>query len=209
MTSNQSHPPHRERGIALVVTLWVVALAALLVSTLNVSVRSSVSVTSAELRQSEAEALLDAGLEYAVALLIPQNPGRQRIADGTERSFAMGAARLSVSISDPNGLIDLNLASRDLLLSFFSRFTASEAEAATYVDAITRFRKEADRAAPTGGTEEAEEDEREDASAARPFSHVAQVRDATGISADLYRAVAPYLTVYGRSGRINPLTAPR
>jgi general secretion pathway protein K len=43
---------------------------------------------------------------------------------------------------------------------------------------------------------------------ALPFVDVAQLRGLAGMTLELYRKLAPFLTVYARDGRINPLAAP-
>ncbi len=40
------------------------------------------------------------------------------------------------------------------------------------------------------------------------FMDIAQLRDLPGMTAQLYRAIAPFITVYSGDGRINPRAAP-
>ena len=69
-SSAQASPRGRERGLALLIVLWVIVAAALLVSSFSVSVRSSIGFVTSEVKLSGLEALLDGGVEVAAARLI-------------------------------------------------------------------------------------------------------------------------------------------
>src|SRR6202023_931438 len=84
--SQEMKMPHdlhleRQRGLALVVVLWVVALLALQVSILNLTVRDTSSLATTELATLRGEALAMAGVEMAVAHLLARNPARRWGAD--------------------------------------------------------------------------------------------------------------------------------
>jgi general secretion pathway protein K len=201
----------RQRGLALLVVLWIVASAALLVSAFNATVRSGVSMASSEFALSRAEALVDAGAEIAAARLIDTDEARRWVPDGKPHEVSFADAGLTITIDDPNGLVDLNRADGTLLLGLFRQFAGSEAHAVRLRDQILEARRQA-----LGG-EQAKGGQRDFGSdldaqhtsepPAAAFMSVAQLRHLKGITLDLYRRIAPFVTVYGRDGRVNPVTA--
>lgn len=202
----------RERGVALLVVLWIIASATLLVVSFNATVRSGLSFVNSEVGLSRSENLLDAGLEIAVARLIDQEPARRWLPDGLARSVPFAGHRLRIKISDPNGLIDLNKTDEKVLLEFFKQFTDTDSAARAIRDRIKMARDQAmktgqssspfEKTDPTG-------DSNETPPPTPAFVDAAEARMIEGISADLYRKILPFLTVYSRDGAINPLSAPQ
>lgn len=207
----------RDSGVALVIVLWVVASAALLVSSFNAIVRSHAKVTTAELHFAKGEAVLDAGLEMAAARLIDDNEATRWPPNGSPHAFQFGGHNLSITIIDPNGLIDLNKTPIDLLLNFLRQFSGSENEAVKVRDGILQVRQ------MHGGPSEQNTKAKNKIEAEAPgkpnrsqsgqamilsFIDKTQLRHVPGMSEKLYRKIKPFLTVYGRDGAINPNTAP-
>lgn len=132
----------RERGMALLVVLWIIASAALLVSAFNVIARSGASFAASEVQLSKTEALLDAGVEIAASQLLGEEDQRGWQPDGQPRVVPYAGVDLVISVRDPNGLVDLNQADGELLLSLFQRQGAPEALATALRDQILRARGE-------------------------------------------------------------------
>ena len=201
----------RERGIALLIVLWVIVALALLVSAFNATVKSGVSFVGSEVQLSKTEALLDAGVELAAARLIDEDEGRRWAADGRAHVVTFAGARLAISIRDSSGYVDINKADSKLLMGLLRRYSGSESNAARLRDRILLARGKSAGAEPgTAGQPSTPTDDRAGApvSASTPFVDVAQLRMLTGMSPQVYAAIAPFLTVYSRDGRINPRAAP-
>jgi general secretion pathway protein K len=230
MTGDPKSPSReRERGLALLVVLWGVTAAALLVSAFNVVARSGATFISSEVEFTEAEALADAGLEIAAAHLIGDDKAGRWRPNGKPHRLVLGAAELTIVLDDPNGLIDVNTASRAVLLGLLSRAMGGPDEAEPLLERLMKLRgkepAEAGRNAPeTPQRAEPNGDApgmqpAEDAppttppmalAAPKPRIHdVTDLRRIEGMPAALYRKIAPLLTVYGRDSRINPFHAPR
>jgi general secretion pathway protein K len=200
----------RERGMALLVVLWIIVSAVLLVTTFNATVRSGATFVSSEVELAKTEAALDAGAEIAAAHLIDTEKARRWPADGSRRKVVFGDAELTISLVDANGLVDLNKAGDKLLLAFFRQFAGSEAKAAQLRDYVLSARDDVSTRKDKGGDHGvkpsyASEAEVADAIA---FVDVSQIRGLRGMTPDLYKQIAPFLTVYSSSGRINPVAAP-
>lgn len=150
MDSRQDHSPDTacadhdagQRGMALLVVLWIVASAALLVSAFNTIARSGASFVASEVQLSKTEALLEAGVEIAASQLLGEKEQRGWQADGRPHVVTYDGVDLVISVRDPNGLVDLNQADGELLLGLLRTQGASESEATRIRDAVLRARGE-------------------------------------------------------------------
>jgi general secretion pathway protein K len=210
----------RERGLALLVVLWGVTAAALLVSAFNVVARSGAIFMSSEIALTEAEALADAGLEIAAAHLIDDDKARRWRADGKPRRLVLADAVLTIAIDDPNGLIDVNKAGREVLRGLLSRAMDGADAADAVLESLLRMRGEAAAEVNAAAPEPQQSDESPQTAPADPAAQktaapktripdVTELRRIDGMSLALYRKITPHLTVYGHDGRINPFHAPR
>ncbi|SFV29588.1 general secretion pathway protein GspK [Hyphomicrobium facile] len=196
----------RQRGVALLIVLWIIASAALLVSAFGVTARSGASLASSEIQITTAEALLDAGAEIAAAHLIDDDADLRWLADGKPHQVVFAGANLKITIADPNGLIDLNRADGGLLLGLFRQFTSSEQQAREIRDRILKTRGEA--AGDLDQNIKNTSAKSNDPSRPAAFLDVTQLRYVEGMTLELYKQLLPYLTVYSREGLVNPLSAP-
>lgn len=209
-TLSQAGCKSSQRGLVLVVVLWIVATLALLVAALNASVRTGTAVVGNEVNDARRLASIDAGIEIAAARLKFVEAGMAWRPDGRPHELEFAGARLVLTIFDAAGRIDLNKADIELLAGLLAKYTDDRAEAESMAARIVDWRdKDSERT--TGG---AEIDDYTKAGSQRmpadgPFISVTQLRHVLGMRHELYRHIAPLITVFGRSGRINPATAPR
>lgn len=141
-------------------------------------------------------------------------------ADGTVYAWAFGGGELRISIQDEGGKIDLNGAPDAFLRGLFlaAAWTGpdgeilglDESEADALVDAIRDF-ADADDLARLNG---AEDDDYQAAGLPwgakdAAFTAVEELQQVLGVTAPLYEAVAPALTVHSRSKGIDAKSAPR
>ncbi len=233
LTTKKCTPSRRsERGIALIIVLWIVAAGALFVSAFNATVRSGTAFIASEVGLFEVHALVNAGLEITAARLIDADENRRWHADGKTHRVSFLNQELAVRIEDPNGRIDLNKTSGSVIRSFFEQFLKSEEEAMRLCLRILEARRrKSGKTCDQKDQKVKAEDERKSSSRQRSkilegvpsgtlqdptpppsigspsFLDVSQVRDIPEFDKELYEQVEPYLTVHSRDGRINPLTA--
>ena len=201
-----------ERGMALLIVLWTIVAAALLVSAFNAAARSGALFMASEVRLAQTEALLDAGTEIAAARVIDEDEARRWWPDGAPHTVTFAGTALTIRINDANGFVDLNKADKELLLGLLRQFAGSDVKAQQLCDRIIAARDIA-AARKTGSADARSDSETQDrpASASNPvpaFIDVAQLRGIAGMTPELFRALAPLVTVYGRDGRILPQVAP-
>ena len=197
-----------ERGLALLIVLWIIVSASLVVSAFNATVRSSTTFASSEVQLARSEALLDAGAEIAVSRLIDDEKGRRWRPDGKSHVVPFEDAELIISIRDANALIDINKADKELLLRFLRQFAGSESNALRLRDRIMQARGKGAVEKPADSAHDGEGESTDEPPPAVPFIDIAQLRGLEGMTVELYKQLAPFITVYGKDGRIGPLSAP-
>jgi general secretion pathway protein K len=197
-----------ERGLALLIVLWIIVSASLVVSAFNATVRSGTTLASSEVQLARSEALLDAGAEIAVSRLIDGEKSRRWRPDGKSHVVPFEDAELIISIRDGNGLIDINKADKELLLRFLRQFAGSESNAVRLRDRIVQARGKGAVEKPADRARTDEGDSTDEPPPPTPFIDIAQLRGLEGMTVELYKQLAPFITVYGKDGRIGPLSAP-
>ncbi len=208
------------RGIALIAVLWVVTLLAVVAASFTTTTRTETKLARNALDNAKARALADAGVHRAVlALLDPKGEKLEDLVpagdgnwwlDGVSRRFAFGEGEAWVSVHDEGGKIDINRAPDALLGSLLRSAGLDDDTATALVDAIADFRDPDDLVRLNG----AEDDEYRAAGLPheakdKPFEAVEELRQVIGMTPELYRAVAPFLTTHSRRGKIDLMTAPR
>lgn len=198
----------REQGFVLLVVLWVLSSVVMLVASFNSTVRSGTSSAVSEVGLTKLEALLDAGFEVAAAHLIDQDKQQRWLGDGRKHSIEFAGAQLSITVMNPNSLIDLNKSSAALLRAFFLKFTNSKIEASRYTDLILRARRAASEDGRVDGGITADRAATDFPFPDAAFIDVSQLGRLPGIPRDVFDDVAPFLTVFSDDGTIYPVTAP-
>src|SRR5437868_15171957 len=106
-----------ERGLALIMVLWGLALLSLMALgalSLERSARRSAVDTGIRAR---ADALTEAGISRAILSLLDPEPTRSWRIDSVPQEFSFEHHRFRISIQDESGKIDLNATDRELLVN--------------------------------------------------------------------------------------------
>jgi general secretion pathway protein K len=207
-TAEQRPVQRKQRGIALVMVLWVLMLLGLVAAGFLRETRLSTGIARNALENAKAEALAEAGIQRAMLGLADSDVTAWRV-DGTPYQFALGDGTVVVRIQDEGGKVDLNLAPPPLLQGLL-QITGVEANAArNLLDAIVDFRDPDSNRLP-GGAEDPEyaATGRDGGAKDAPFDAKEELLQVLGIDRALYDAIAPYVTVHSQRGRIDLTTAP-
>jgi general secretion pathway protein K len=201
----------RQNGVALVLVLWVITLLAVIAGNFAFSMRGEAQIVRNLISTAQAQSLADAGVQRAwFEMLKPPTDQQRWQANGVEHVFNVDGALLRVSIHDESGKIDLNTASDELLKSLFVSVGLSEVASVTLLDAVLDWR-DTDNLKRLHGAEDA------DYRAANksyippngPFETVDELQRVLGMTVELYRKLAPTLTVYSRQRGVNTAVASR
>ena len=200
-----------QRGIALVIVLWMLALLTVIANSMVFSLRSEVQVAGNHAASARAEAAADAGVYKAIRELTRPAADLQRWqGNGLAHEWIFDGVAVRVTIMDEAGKIDINAAPETLLGGLFRSLGVDETLASSLADAIIDWR-DPDNLRRLNGAE------KEDYIAAGKdygprnanFETVEELRLVLGLNDDIFRRAAPLITAYsGRPGVSSPV-APR
>jgi general secretion pathway protein K len=195
----------RERGIAFVLVLWVIAMLSILLGSFALIARTENLQSRHLFDTTQARYAAEAGLNLAVYELRKADPLARWVADGRPYRFGFGTAEVEVSITDDSGKIDINSAAGngDLLTNLFVTHGVAPDQAVALSDAIKDWIDSDDLKQPNGAEEE-------DYRAAglsyspknAPFDTVSELQQVLGMTYELYTKIEPAITIY--SGRSAP-----
>jgi len=162
--------PYNERGIALFIVLWVMALLAVIAGEFCYAVRTEANITRNFKEETQTYYLAVSGLSWAVENLVVREltPGRAvAAADGEEPQEDVplrinaalppvdyGDGQFTVFVENESGKINLNKAGYPLLKMMLSRFEMSDAERNVIIDSIMDWRDKDKLHRPNGAEDE-------------------------------------------------------
>ena len=199
---------HRERGVALVMVLWVLILLGLVAASFLREARLSTNLTRNITENAKAEALAEAGIRRAMLGLLDPDPVTAWRADGTAYQFILGEGSVSVRIQDEAGKVDLSRAPAPLLLGLFEAVGVDPEMAARLADTAYDFRDLNHERRPHG----AEDPEYlaaglDHGAKDAPFDDKEELMQVLGMTREIYDLVELYVTVHSGRSRVNLMTA--
>jgi general secretion pathway protein K len=200
----------QQRGIALVVVLWMMVLLTVMAGSYSSTTRTESLSIAQHLHGSKARALAEAGIWMAVNDLIKPEAGRLWLPDGTSKSVFYDGNEINIQIQDEAGKIDLNTASQAILESFIGSMANDEITVRHVVDSILDWR-DRDNLVRVNGAEDADYDSGglDYDSKDGPFNTVEELRLVAGMTELLFQKIRSALTVHSHLPGINPLVADR
>lgn len=196
--------------MALLVVLWATAGMALLATGLVRAATGEVRRSHDDVLQVEARLAIDSGFARAIAAVRDSDPERRWLPDGTVRVVELERARIAIRVEDEAARIDLNAAGPELLQGLLVAIGGSRDQVQPVVDAILDWRDE-DHERSLQGAERAEYAAagRDFGPADGPFLATAELRSVLPVTPDLFRRIAPFVTVFTGASTVDPLWAPR
>jgi len=191
-----------QRGIALMLVLWILALLTIIAVGLTAAQRTESALARNQLAAARFDAAADAAISWAVLnLLAPATAFEDEevdpwVPDGSARPWSFAGETLEIRVFNEASRIDLNKAPRDLLEDLLSAAGLAADEASALADAIEDWRDRDDLTGLNG----AEDDDYENAGRSYgakdgPFDSVEELQLVLGVDQALYRTLAPALTV--------------
>jgi len=208
-----SRPGSGQRGIALVLVLWVIVLLSIIAGSMSMTQRTGVMMTGNIRQEREARALLNAGLNFMALMLerrnrpVENNPWP---VDGRLHPFLFQGRRIWIGAAPEEARIDLNQARDQVLLGLLESIGLAEDQALALRDAILDWRDKDNNRHAEGA------EDRDYRSEGRPigardsrFLSVEELQQVMGMSAGIYKKLAGALTVDARQRTVNPAFASR
>lgn len=212
----------RQRGIALVIVLWMVTLLALMAASFLSETRTQALATQNRVAAAEAEAAANAAVRWTVHQLLDGRqatngdlPANRRAVPVDGRSFpwtfSVGngeAIRVDLRVRDETGKLDLNIVGPDVLAGLFRELGANRRRASVLAARVADFRDSDGDPRPGGG------EARAYAQAGlpygpknSPFESVAELAQVLGIDHRMVRRLRPHVTVVSGAPTVDPRVA--
>jgi len=205
---------NRQRGIALIVVLWVCALVSVLAAGFSYTLHSETQLNAAVVDRIRAAAAAEAGVQRVLALLRGARAGAAGDAPLQHYDLHFDALAVQVDVASEAGKIDLNAAPAAIIQGLLQRAATAvssldSSQAGALADAILDWR-DADSRTRAHGVE------RNDYQASglagprdQPFLSVSELRQVFGMSRAAFEFLAPLVSVNSQTTRIDPRAAAR
>lgn len=201
----------RQRGIALILVIWVVTLLMAIAGSFVYAMRTDARAARNASLIARGDALAQAAVSRAlIELFKPQGSPEAWKREGEPRTWTFDGAEITVRLSDESAKIDINTANNELLKGLFRHAGLSEEDATSLLDAVLDWRDPDPLKRPFG----AEEPDYARAGlkgrpANYPFQSTEELQLVLGLRAETYQRIAPMITVYSRQSGVNPQLARR
>lgn len=208
---NSMPPGGRQTGVAMILVLWVAMLLTVIAGSFAFATRTDMAVIQNSLERARAEAAADAALHRAMLEMYkPASDLTRWKSDGEMHDFEWQGIPVRVSLMDESGKIDINTANPDLLKGLLIFGGIAEDQAVKLVDAIQDWR-DTDTLRRLNGAEEAEYQAAglKYKPANAPFQTIEELRMVLGMTPELYRRIAPDITLFSRQSGLNYMVAQR
>jgi len=183
----------RHHGSALILVLWFMAALSLLVLVGAHSIRQQTQSMAVDLERLQMELVLDAAVQLGTQRYMAT---RDNVGNYRRQTLQLGQHAVQLEIIPTSGLVDVRVASDELLQALFERIAGlapAEAE-----NLRTRLR---DWLNPQGNQQEPPTNK--DAPAKEGFrgglDELSQLQSIPGITPALYETIAPFLGINGQS----------
>lgn len=192
----------RQRGIALVIVLWLLVLLTVIAASHARVIRTETRLASNQVEAGKARSLAEAGAHHAILELMVKDASLRWPVDGSVHRVQYEDGNAAIAIRDARGLLDINKAGEDTLDKVLAAAGMDKADRQVVVGATLDWRDK-DNLKHLHG---AEDDDYRRAGmkwAARDgaFSSVEEFRYVMGMTNPVFERLLPYLTVY--SGQAN------
>ena len=187
----------RQRGIALVLVLWLLVLLTVIAASHARNIRTETRLTANQVEAARARALAEAGTSHAI-LELSRNEASEESwqTDGRIYNLALDGGEVAIAIRDTRGLIDLNTVDAPLLDTVLTALGIDELQRSRLIGATLDWR-DRDSLKHDNGAED--EDYRiagmqwevHDGA----FSSIEEYRYVLGMTNDIFEQLAPYLIV--------------
>lgn len=209
MTRRRPPVAARQRGVAMVLVIWLIAFLTVLLGAFALIARTENLQARHLFDSTSARYAAEAGLERAVFELRRPDMAVRWVGDGRPYEFPFGDAVVRVELTDESGKIDLNTAGDDLLQGLFVSAGLNLDQATALSDAIQDWRDADDSTRPHG----AEAADYKSAGLSyvprnAPFQTVSEVQQVFGMTYEIYSHIEPAVTIYAGGTAPNAAYAP-
>jgi general secretion pathway protein K len=200
---------HSQRGIALVLVLWVLLLLTIITASFSLMARMDRLEANTLLSGTQARMSAEAAINLAVLALRDPEDETRMMADGRVYQTELDGILVEVSAIDERGKLDINAADELSLANLFIGHGMDMTEAEILAAAVLDWRDQDEMERVNGAEEDAYfAAGLEVGPANRPFMMTEELLQVIGMPYELYRLLEPGITVFSRAAKPNPAFAP-
>ncbi|MDF1584264.1 MAG: type II secretion system protein GspK [Methyloprofundus sp.] len=198
------------KGLALIVVLWVITLLTIMASSFALTIQRESAIISGIKEKAMAQALAEAGINYAALMLLSTDPERNWKSNNSLYELNYIGRKIRILIADESGKININYADKQQLQQLFDFIQVEQAIADSVSDAIIDWRDQDDLMADNGAEKQQYIDAgfkylpRNDL-----FNSVEELQMVMGMTPEIYQQLESMISVYTQKAEINPVTASR
>lgn len=194
----------KQRGLALVLVLWVLSLLAIMAGSFALSMRREAAIIAGIKNNARAMAVAESGIAMAELMMLGTDPNKGWRADGNIYEIDSADAKIRVRILSEAGKIDINKADENLLKALMAFAPIDTGQQTRLVSAIIDWRDEDNLVHIEG----AEKQEYQDAGLKyqprnKPFQSIEELQLVLGINEAVFLWIEPLVTVYSGQPQVN------
>jgi general secretion pathway protein K len=209
ITSLQRSSRRRQRGIALVIVLWILLLVTISTGAYTLMARMDQLEAHTVISSTRARMAAESGINLAVLALRDPDELTRLVPDGRPYQYLVQDVMVEVKVTDERGKLDINTVNEPTWVLLFQN-NGLESDEATYLAAAVMDCADADEIERASGAElAAYQSAGIDAGPGnRPFLMIDEVLQVLGMPWDLFKKIEPALTVFSETGMPDPAFAP-
>ncbi len=202
------YAPRRSHGLALVAVLWVVTLLTVMAGSFSLTIRREAGIAYNIVQATQARLSAEAGLRYTQLQLVHPDTRLRWHARAEPYRLTLAPAELEITVRDSAALIDLNQAPAELLTGLLRTAGGLDMQHSEVLSAHLLLWRGTQAASPLADARDYAAAGLDYAPRKAPFVSVAELQLVHGMSPELYRRLAPWLTVDSSRTHISPFSAP-
>jgi general secretion pathway protein K len=205
-----TRPPGRQKGVALVMVLWVVLLITISTGAYTLMARMDQLEAHTVISGTRARLAAEAGLNFAILSLRDPDELTRWVPDGRPYILLYEDVQLEIRVTDERGKIDINSADEETLTRLLTGNGMGEESAVLLAAALLDWADtdEIERAngAELGAYESAGLDV---GPGNRSFIMIEETLQVLGMPYDVFKTIEPGITVFSETGTPDPAYAPK
>jgi general secretion pathway protein K len=199
-----------QKGVALVLALWLVVLLSMLGSSHARNVRLDTKLALNQIESVKAAQLAQSGVNHAILELYVKDPQLQLRFDGTPYLVDYPDGTVRLSIRSASGLVDLNAATAEVLTSLMTLRGVEAEQGEALVDAILDWRYKDDLRRIAGAEDKDYRFAGKEYGAADTlFKSIEELRYVMGMTPAIFERLRPFLTLHSGRDGVNLAYAPQ
>lgn len=194
----------RQKGLALVIVLWVLSLLTIMAGSFALSMRRETSIIEGIRNNAQAMAIAGSGIAMAEMMLLNPDQNKRWRADGSIYQIDSVDTRVRVQLLSEAGKIDINNADQTLLQGLMAQAPVDAEQQTRIVNAILDWRDQDDLVHLNG----AEKKEYQDAGLSyqprnNPFQSIEELQLVLGMNESVYKWIEALVTVYSGQQQVD------